>query len=150
MKCSELSLLHILWVFFLIKSVCTLEETLLVQECHRGGRGRLCDCVCGNRRQAPQSGRSAADTGCPRCSGCSPALSLCRVLIGSPLAGQPRNRTGDVYKCPVGRGEPSPCVKLHLPGMRSDSVPARAWIVPSAPLAENRFQPTQEDDPRDL
>ncbi|XP_045695865.1 integrin alpha-1 [Phyllostomus hastatus] len=37
------------------------------------------------------------------------------VLIGSPLAGQPRNRTGDVYKCPVGRGESSPCVKLHLP-----------------------------------
>lgn len=37
------------------------------------------------------------------------------VLIGSPLAGQPRNRTGDVYKCPVGRAEPSPCVKLHLP-----------------------------------
>ncbi|KAF6124901.1 integrin subunit alpha 1 [Phyllostomus discolor] len=38
------------------------------------------------------------------------------VLIGSPLAGQPGNRTGDVYKCPVGQGESSsPCVKLHLP-----------------------------------
>ncbi|CAK6444101.1 unnamed protein product [Pipistrellus nathusii] len=37
------------------------------------------------------------------------------VLIGSPLAGQPRNRTGDVYKCPVGRGEALPCVKLDLP-----------------------------------
>lgn len=39
-----------------------------------------------------------------------------RVLIGSPLVGQPKNRTGDVYKCPVGRGE-LPCVKLDLPGM---------------------------------
>nr|KAF6489725.1 integrin subunit alpha 1 [Molossus molossus] len=37
------------------------------------------------------------------------------VLIGSPLAGQPKNRTGDVYRCPVGRGEALPCVKLHLP-----------------------------------
>lgn len=37
------------------------------------------------------------------------------VLIGSPLVGQPKNRTGDVYKCPVGRGESLPCVKLHLP-----------------------------------
>lgn len=36
------------------------------------------------------------------------------VLIGSPLVGQPKNRTGDVYKCPVGRGE-LPCVKLDLP-----------------------------------
>ncbi|KAG8519801.1 Integrin alpha-1 [Galemys pyrenaicus] len=37
------------------------------------------------------------------------------VLIGSPLVGQPKNRTGDVYKCPVGRGESLPCVKLDLP-----------------------------------
>ncbi|KAK1345393.1 hypothetical protein QTO34_014105 [Cnephaeus nilssonii] len=37
------------------------------------------------------------------------------VLIGSPLVGQPKNRTGDVYKCPVGRGEALPCVKLDLP-----------------------------------
>ncbi|XP_007949729.1 integrin alpha-1 [Orycteropus afer afer] len=37
------------------------------------------------------------------------------VLIGSPLVGQPKNRTGDVYKCPVGRGEPLPCIKLDLP-----------------------------------
>uniref|UniRef100_A0A8C2R0A4 Integrin alpha-1 n=1 Tax=Capra hircus TaxID=9925 RepID=A0A8C2R0A4_CAPHI len=37
------------------------------------------------------------------------------VLIGSPLVGQPKNRTGDVYKCPVGRSEPLPCIKLDLP-----------------------------------
>ncbi|EPY80168.1 integrin alpha-1 [Camelus ferus] len=37
------------------------------------------------------------------------------VLIGSPLVGQPKKRTGDVYKCPVGRGESSPCMKLDLP-----------------------------------
>uniref|UniRef100_A0A7N4P7Y3 Integrin alpha-1 n=1 Tax=Sarcophilus harrisii TaxID=9305 RepID=A0A7N4P7Y3_SARHA len=37
------------------------------------------------------------------------------VLIGSPLVGQPKNRTGDVYKCPVGRGESLPCIKLDLP-----------------------------------
>ncbi|XP_006889661.1 PREDICTED: integrin alpha-1 [Elephantulus edwardii] len=37
------------------------------------------------------------------------------VLIGSPLVGQPKNRTGDVYKCPVGRSESLPCVKLDLP-----------------------------------
>ncbi|XP_066507809.1 integrin alpha-1 [Hoplias malabaricus] len=36
------------------------------------------------------------------------------VLIGSPLNGQPAKRTGDVYKCPVGRGN-SQCVKLNLP-----------------------------------
>ncbi|KAG8010617.1 Integrin alpha-1, partial [Nibea albiflora] len=35
------------------------------------------------------------------------------VLIGSPLTGQPANRTGDVYKCPVGR-ENNKCVKLDL------------------------------------
>lgn len=39
------------------------------------------------------------------------------MLIGSPLVGQPKNRTGDVYKCPVGRGESLPCIKLDLPGM---------------------------------
>ncbi|KAG2466640.1 ITA1 protein, partial [Polypterus senegalus] len=37
------------------------------------------------------------------------------VLIGSPLAGQPAKRTGDVYKCPVGQGKPSACIKLELP-----------------------------------
>uniref|UniRef100_A0A2K5PFP9 Integrin alpha-1 n=1 Tax=Cebus imitator TaxID=2715852 RepID=A0A2K5PFP9_CEBIM len=37
------------------------------------------------------------------------------VLIGSPLVGQPKNRTGDVYKCPVGRGKSLPCEKLDLP-----------------------------------
>ncbi|XP_013373894.1 PREDICTED: integrin alpha-1 isoform X2 [Chinchilla lanigera] len=37
------------------------------------------------------------------------------VLIGSPLVGQPKTRTGDVYKCPVGRGESLPCMKLDLP-----------------------------------
>ncbi|XP_029300794.1 integrin alpha-1 [Cottoperca gobio] len=36
------------------------------------------------------------------------------VLIGSPLSGQPSKRTGDVYKCPVGRGD-NTCVKLELP-----------------------------------
>ncbi|KAM8743216.1 integrin alpha-1 [Acanthopagrus schlegelii] len=36
------------------------------------------------------------------------------VLIGSPLSGQPARRTGDVYKCPVGR-ENNKCVKLELP-----------------------------------
>lgn len=43
-------------------------------------------------------------------------LSLVRVLIGSPLTGQPAQRTGDVYKCPVGHGSSSSCVKLDLPG----------------------------------
>lgn len=37
------------------------------------------------------------------------------MLIGSPLVGQPKNRTGDVYKCPVGRSESLPCIKLDLP-----------------------------------
>ncbi|KAK6322763.1 integrin alpha-1 [Coregonus clupeaformis] len=37
------------------------------------------------------------------------------VLIGSPLAGQPAKRTGDVYKCPVGRGPNPKCIKLELP-----------------------------------
>ncbi|XP_038177087.1 integrin alpha-1 [Arvicola amphibius] len=37
------------------------------------------------------------------------------VLIGSPLVGQPKARTGDVYKCPVGRERSMPCVKLDLP-----------------------------------
>nr|XP_046231232.1 integrin alpha-1 isoform X2 [Scatophagus argus] len=36
------------------------------------------------------------------------------VLIGSPLSGQPAKRTGDVYKCPVGK-EDNTCVKLELP-----------------------------------
>ncbi|NXD30696.1 ITA1 protein, partial [Spelaeornis formosus] len=43
------------------------------------------------------------------------------VLIGSPLVGQPEKRTGDVYKCPVGRDNPSSCIKLNLPA--STSVP---------------------------
>ncbi|KAJ7986932.1 hypothetical protein DPEC_G00333510 [Dallia pectoralis] len=37
------------------------------------------------------------------------------VLIGSPLAGQPAKRTGDVYKCPVGHGSNPKCIKLELP-----------------------------------
>ncbi|MBN3314687.1 ITA1 protein, partial [Atractosteus spatula] len=37
------------------------------------------------------------------------------VLIGSPLVGQPAKRTGDVYKCPVGKGRNSSCMKLELP-----------------------------------
>ncbi|XP_039399347.1 integrin alpha-1 isoform X2 [Mauremys reevesii] len=40
------------------------------------------------------------------------------VLIGSPLVGQPKKRTGDVYKCPVGNGK-SPCIKLNLPANTS-------------------------------
>ncbi|XP_048875078.1 integrin alpha-1 [Brienomyrus brachyistius] len=36
------------------------------------------------------------------------------ILIGSPLTGQPAHRTGDVYKCPVGRSD-SKCIKLELP-----------------------------------
>uniref|UniRef100_A0A3Q3IMN1 VWFA domain-containing protein n=1 Tax=Monopterus albus TaxID=43700 RepID=A0A3Q3IMN1_MONAL len=42
------------------------------------------------------------------------------VLIGSPLSGQPARRTGDVYKCPVGK-EDNTCVKLDLP--RNTTVP---------------------------
>ncbi|NXL64995.1 ITA1 protein, partial [Chordeiles acutipennis] len=41
------------------------------------------------------------------------------VLIGSPLVGQPEKRTGDVYKCPVGRDGQSPCIKLNLPAATS-------------------------------
>ncbi|XP_054842509.1 integrin alpha-1 [Eublepharis macularius] len=37
------------------------------------------------------------------------------VLIGSPLSGQPQKRTGDVYKCPVGKKHDSSCVPLNLP-----------------------------------
>uniref|UniRef100_A0A8C7CBB7 Integrin alpha-1-like n=1 Tax=Oncorhynchus kisutch TaxID=8019 RepID=A0A8C7CBB7_ONCKI len=37
------------------------------------------------------------------------------VLIGSPLAGQPTKRTGDVYKCRVGQGPNPRCIKLELP-----------------------------------
>ncbi|XP_043933260.1 integrin alpha-1 [Protopterus annectens] len=36
------------------------------------------------------------------------------VLIGSPLSGQPRERPGDVYRCPVGRGKQSACEKMKL------------------------------------
>uniref|UniRef100_A0A8C5LXL2 Integrin subunit alpha 1 n=1 Tax=Leptobrachium leishanense TaxID=445787 RepID=A0A8C5LXL2_9ANUR len=39
------------------------------------------------------------------------------VLIGSPLQGQPKQRTGDVYKCPV--NSPSSCMKLNLPKFTS-------------------------------
>ncbi|XP_040914374.1 integrin alpha-1 [Toxotes jaculatrix] len=42
------------------------------------------------------------------------------VLIGSPLSGQPSKRTGDVYKCPVGKRD-NTCVKLDLP--KSTTVP---------------------------
>uniref|UniRef100_A0AAY4EAR0 VWFA domain-containing protein n=1 Tax=Denticeps clupeoides TaxID=299321 RepID=A0AAY4EAR0_9TELE len=38
------------------------------------------------------------------------------VLIGAPLVGQPAKRTGDVYKCPVGKGSNPICTKLDLPG----------------------------------
>ncbi|OXB80171.1 UNVERIFIED_CONTAM: hypothetical protein H355_011629, partial [Colinus virginianus] len=41
------------------------------------------------------------------------------VLIGSPLVGQPEKRTGDVYKCPVGKDNQSPCIKLNLPDATS-------------------------------
>nr|XP_033787432.1 integrin alpha-1 [Geotrypetes seraphini] len=41
------------------------------------------------------------------------------VLIGSPLVGQPKKRTGDVYKCPVGRDSQPSCVKLNLPDYTS-------------------------------
>lgn len=37
------------------------------------------------------------------------------VLIGSPLVGQPEKRTGDVYKCPVGKDTQPACTKLNLP-----------------------------------
>uniref|UniRef100_A0A8C8R938 Integrin alpha-1 n=1 Tax=Pelusios castaneus TaxID=367368 RepID=A0A8C8R938_9SAUR len=42
------------------------------------------------------------------------------VLIGSPLVGQPEKRTGDVYKCPVGKGQSS-CIKLNLPVLISQN-----------------------------
>lgn len=41
-------------------------------------------------------------------------FSVRRVLIGSPLSGQPAKRTGDVYKCPVGKRN-NTCIKLELP-----------------------------------
>ncbi|KAM4707175.1 integrin alpha-1 [Discoglossus pictus] len=41
------------------------------------------------------------------------------VLIGSPLEGQPKNRTGDVYKCSVNMDRQPPCTKLNLPGLTS-------------------------------
>ncbi|KAJ8286951.1 hypothetical protein GJAV_G00045270 [Gymnothorax javanicus] len=37
------------------------------------------------------------------------------VLISSPLVGQPAKRTGDVYKCPVGKESNPKCIKLDLP-----------------------------------
>uniref|UniRef100_A0A803SP93 Integrin subunit alpha 1 n=1 Tax=Anolis carolinensis TaxID=28377 RepID=A0A803SP93_ANOCA len=48
------------------------------------------------------------------------------VLIGSPLAGQPQKKTGDVYKCPVGRDNGLPCVKLNLPA--NTSIPQVAEV----------------------
>lgn len=44
---------------------------------------------------------------------------LLRVLIGSPLSGQPAKRTGDVYKCPVKKGPTPKCIKLELPGKKT-------------------------------
>nr|XP_014352587.1 PREDICTED: integrin alpha-1 [Latimeria chalumnae] len=41
------------------------------------------------------------------------------LLVGSPLVGQPKNRTGDVYKCPVGKSNQPVCVKLNLPDYTS-------------------------------
>ncbi|KAF3848658.1 hypothetical protein F7725_015155 [Dissostichus mawsoni] len=51
---------------------------------------------------------------CRRPTGADLTAVATRVLIGSPLSGQPAKRTGDVYKCPVGRGG-NTCVKLDLP-----------------------------------
>lgn len=45
-------------------------------------------------------------------------LIFFRVLIGSPLSGQPSKRTGDVYKCPVGRDNNN-CIKLELPSKKT-------------------------------
>ncbi|XP_069780423.1 integrin alpha-1 [Narcine bancroftii] len=36
------------------------------------------------------------------------------LLIGSPWEGQPKNRTGDVYKCPTFKTNNPECVKLNL------------------------------------
>ncbi|XP_077099170.1 integrin alpha-1 [Siphateles boraxobius] len=36
------------------------------------------------------------------------------VLIGSPLNGQPANRSGDVYRCPVGQNKSTGCEKFSL------------------------------------
>uniref|UniRef100_UPI00398F4ED9 integrin alpha-1 n=1 Tax=Pristiophorus japonicus TaxID=55135 RepID=UPI00398F4ED9 len=36
------------------------------------------------------------------------------LLIGSPWEGQPKNRTGDVYKCPTLKASSPECVKLNL------------------------------------
>lgn len=44
-----------------------------------------------------------------------------RVLIGSPLTGQPAHRTGDVYRCPVGQNKNTGCEKFNLPGERCPS-----------------------------
>lgn len=54
-------------------------------------------------------------------------LTLCfllffwRVLIGSPLSGQPARRTGDVYRCPVGQNKNTGCEKFNLSGERCPS-----------------------------
>lgn len=52
---------------------------------------------------------------------------LFRVLIGSPLSGQPAKRTGDVYKCPVGKGD-NTCVKLELPSKNTECVCKSVYI----------------------
>lgn len=44
-----------------------------------------------------------------------------RVLIGSPLTGQPAHRTGDVYRCPVGQKKNTGCEKFNLSGERYPS-----------------------------
>lgn len=44
-----------------------------------------------------------------------------RVLIGSPLTGQPAHRTGDVYRCPVGQNKNTGCEKFNLSGERCPS-----------------------------
>ncbi|XP_029433500.1 integrin alpha-1 isoform X2 [Rhinatrema bivittatum] len=46
-------------------------------------------------------------------------MEFLMILIGSPLVGQPKKRTGDVYKCPVGRDSQPRCVKLNLPDYTS-------------------------------
>lgn len=46
-------------------------------------------------------------------------LFFWRVLIGSPLTGQPAKRTGDVYRCPVGQNRNSSCEKFQLSGEKS-------------------------------
>lgn len=54
-----------------------------------------------------------------------------RVLIGSPLTGQPAHRTGDVYRCPVGQNKNTGCEKFNLSGESCPSCKSLcAWLVP--------------------